>query len=104
MPAQCYSIDEIKNRLQPVFESAPIYRAVLFGSFAKNLATDKSDIDIVIDSRGELLNINFYGVLEDMTQTLGRKVDLIELSEIKPGSPISLEIESQGVLLYDRQR
>jgi len=43
------------------------------------------------------------GVLEDITQALGKQVDLIELSEIKHGSPIFEEIERQGVLLYDRQ-
>ncbi|KUO71690.1 MAG: nucleotidyltransferase [Desulfosporosinus sp. BRH_c37] len=95
--------DEIKRKLLPVFDAAPVYRAILFGSYARDMATDESDVDIVIDSRGELLNINFYGVLEDITQTLGKQVDLIEFSEIKPGSPIFEEIESQGVLLYDRQ-
>jgi len=97
------NVDEIKNKLRPVFDAVPVYRAILFGSYARDMATDKSDVDIVIDSRGELLNINFYGVLEDITQTLGKQVDLIELSEIKPGSPIFEEIERQGVLLYDRQ-
>ena len=58
-----YSIDEIKTRLNPIFMSAPVYKAVLFGSYAKGNATENSDIDIVIDSRGELININFYGVL-----------------------------------------
>ncbi|KTE90035.1 nucleotidyltransferase [Desulfitobacterium hafniense] len=95
-------VAEIKDKLFPIFEAAPIYQAILFGSFAQNKATDSSDVDIVIDSRGELLNIKFYGVLEDITQTLGRKVDLFEISEIRPGSPIDYEIRQQGVLLYDR--
>ena len=97
-----YSVNEIRDILRPVFESAPIYSAILFGSYAKGQATDKSDIDIVIDSRGELLNINFYGVLEDITQALGKPVDLIEMSEIRPGSPIQDALENEGVVLYDR--
>lgn len=95
-------VAEIKDKLFSIFEAAPIYQAILFGSFAQNKATDSSDVDIVIDSRGELLNIKFYGVLEDITQTLGRKVDLFEISEIRPGSLIDHEIRQQGVLLYDR--
>lgn len=93
---------EIRDKLLPIFKTAPIYRAILFGSFAQNKATENSDVDIVIDSRGELLNIHFYGVLEDITQALGRKVDLFELSEIRPGSSIDREIKRQGVQLYER--
>jgi predicted nucleotidyltransferase len=99
-----YHLDEIRSRLKPVFDAAPVYRAVLFGSYAKGKATESSDIDIVIDSRGELINIGFYGVLEDITETLGKKVDLFEISEVKQNSPIYSEIQSEGVLLYDRQR
>lgn len=103
MMSNVYPIHEIQRLLKPVFDSAPVYRAVLFGSYAKGMATEGSDIDIVIDSRGELLNIDFYGVLEDITETLGKKVDLFEITEIKPNSPIYGEIQNQGVLLYDRQ-
>jgi len=99
-----YHLHEIRSRLKPVFDAAPVYRAVLFGSYAKGKATESSDIDIVIDSRGELINIGFYGVLEDITETLGKKVDLFEISEVKQNSPIYSEIQSEGVLLYDRQR
>lgn len=76
-----YSVDEIKSILLPVLETAPVYRAILFGSYAKGSQTDNSDIDIVIDSRGELLNIDFYGVLEDITTLLGKRVDLFEITD-----------------------
>ena len=98
-----YRIDEIRSRLKPVFDAVPVYRAVLFGSYANGKATESSDIDIVIDSRSELLNIHFYGVLEEITETLGKKVDLFEIAEIKQNSPIYREIQNEGVLLYDRQ-
>lgn len=98
-----YSVDEISTKLRPVFEKTPVYKAILFGSYAKGMANDNSDIDIVIDSRGELLNINFYGVLEDITESLGKRVDLFELSEIQRNTPIGNQIEQEGVLLYDRQ-
>ena len=95
-----YSFEEIKNILSPVFTSNAVYRAVLFGSYAKGRATDKSDIDIVIDSKGELLNINFYGLLEEITEKLNKKIDLFEISEIKENSPIFEIIQNEGVLLY----
>ncbi|GHV50939.1 nucleotidyltransferase [Synergistales bacterium] len=97
-----YHISEIREKLLPIFHAAPIYRAVLFGSYANGEATAESDVDIVIDSRGELLNISFFGVLEDIVTALGKKVDLIEISEIREGSPILNEISSQGIVLYER--
>ena len=98
--SKVYSLEEIKKLLYPIFISNAVYKAVLFGSYAKGLATNNSDIDIVIDSKGELLNINFYGLLEEITERLSKSVDLFEISEIAKGSPIYDEIQEQGVLLY----
>ena len=95
-----YSLDEIKQMLYPIFMANAVYKATLFGSYAKGLATNKSDIDIVIDSRGELLNINFYGLLEEIKDKLRKEVDLFEVSEIKKDSSIYKEIEKEGILLY----
>ncbi len=97
-------IDEIKEKLHPIFASSPVYRAVLFGSYAKGVATDRSDLDIVLDSRGELRGIHFYGILEDVVTALDKRVDLFEISEIRPDSPIMNEITKGGVVLYERQR
>jgi hypothetical protein len=98
-----YSINEIKAMLFPIFETAPVYRAILFGSYAKGCQNENSDIDIVIDSKGELLNIAFYGVLEDITNRLGKRVDLFEITEIKNNSDMQAILDKEGVVLYDRK-
>jgi predicted nucleotidyltransferase len=98
-----YDINEIKRRLTPVFQSAPVYRAILFGSYSTGKATPDSDVDIVIDSQGELLDIRFCGVLEDISERLSKRIDLIEISEIRKDSPIFSEIMNHGVLLYEKQ-
>ena len=89
--------------LYPVFAAYPVYSATLFGSYAKGDATEQSDVDIVIDSRGQLLNMDFYGVLDEITECLGKPVDLFELSEIHKPSPVYTKIQQEGVRLYDRQ-
>ena len=104
MTQTIYNQNEIKEKLIPIFKSAPIERAILFGSYAKGLQTPASDVDIVIDSKGELLNINFYGVLEDITECLNKRINLIEISEIHKDSPIFTAVENEGIVLYDRQR
>ena len=102
--SRIYSVQEIKEALFSIFDANPmIYSAVLFGSYAKGEATEQSDVDIVIDSRGQLLNINFYGVLDEITERLGKKVDLLELSEIKKPSDIYTKIQRGGITIYERQ-
>lgn len=98
-----YDIDEIKVILHPIFISSPVYTAILFGSYAKGVATHNSDLDIVIDSKGELLNINFYGLLEEIVQRLNKRVDLFEISEIKKDSEIYKSIQEEGVVVYEKQ-
>jgi predicted nucleotidyltransferase len=97
-----YTVRELADKLRPVFASAPVYRAVLFGSYARGTATARSDVDVIIDRRGELRGLNFYGVLDDMVRALDKPVDLFEAAEIRPDSPIRDEIARRGIVLYER--
>ncbi|MDR1093067.1 MAG: nucleotidyltransferase domain-containing protein [Clostridiales bacterium] len=96
-----YTIAELKDKLTPVFEGAPVYRAILFGSYAKGAADGDSDVDIIIDSRRELININFYGVVGNAEDAVGKYVDMYEISQIRPESPIYPCI-GEGVVIYER--
>jgi predicted nucleotidyltransferase len=98
-----YTQNEIKEKLEPIFKEAPIERAVLFGSYAQGLQTPSSDVDIVIDSAGRIRGIDFFGVLEEITVCLDKRVDLIEKYEIQKNSPILRTIEQEGVVLYERK-
>ena len=102
MSTKVYTIQELKDILQEVLKSFSVKRAILFGSYAKNVQTDKSDIDLVIDSEGKLLNIYFYGLLEDLVQKLQKNVDLFEISEIQKGSRIYNDIQKEGIVIYEK--
>jgi len=101
--SKIYTIDELRKKLFPVFSQSPVYKAVLFGSYAKGNATNISDVDIVIDSKGELININFFGVIAAAEDAIGKDIDMLEISQIRPDSPILNHITSEGVILYERQ-
>ena len=102
MSEKIYTIEEIKEMLHEVLKNFSVKKAILFGSYAKNTPTSKSDIDLVIDSEGTLLNIYFYGLLEDLVQKLQKDVDLFEISEIQKDSQIYKDIENEGVVVYEK--
>lgn len=96
-----HSIAELKTILSPVFISYGISRAVLFGSVAKGTATEKSDLDLLVDSnlRGGL---KFVGFIEAVRRTVGMPVDILDISHIEKGSKIDREIHSTGVMIYEK--
>jgi predicted nucleotidyltransferase len=59
-------------------------------------------VDILIDSKGKIRGIDFFGVLEDITETLKIPVDLIEASQIIDGGRAQQEIAETGVVIYER--
>ncbi|MEG0707967.1 MAG: nucleotidyltransferase domain-containing protein [Cellulosilyticaceae bacterium] len=79
-----------------------IAKAVLFGSYAKGLADDNSDVDICIDSRGKLKGFDFIDVMEDIREKLQKEVDLIDVTHIDKGSRVEQEINSTGVMIYEK--
>ena len=101
MNESIYSIEKIKNIVVPVLKQHKVKKAVLFGSYAKQCATEHSDIDIYIDSGGVLNGLNFFTVYNDIESCLNKKVDLIEALDIDKGSKIHDEITEYGVILYE---
>ena len=97
-----YTTNEIKERLRPIFSAVPIEKAVLFGSYAKGNPTRTSDVDILIDSKGKIRGIDFFGILEDITEALSVSVDLIEASQVIDGGQAQREIAETGVVIYER--
>lgn len=95
-----YSVSQIKNKLNPVFRRNNVRKAVLFGSYSKGLATSDSDVDILVDSG--LPGLSFFGLLEDVCQSLDCPVDLIDTEDVVPGSDIEREIERTGTVIYEQ--
>ena len=97
-----YTVNEIKEKLLPIFNAIPVERAILFGSCANGKSTRTSDVDILIDSKGKIRGIDFFGVLEDITEVLSVPVDLIEASQIIDGGRAQREISETGIVIYER--
>lgn len=102
MSSKIYTIEELKEMLSEILKNFSVKKAILFGSYAKNTPTPTSDIDLVIDSEGKLLNINFYGLLEELVEKMEKNIDLFEISEIQKNSRIYDDIQKEGVVVYEK--
>lgn len=91
---------DIQTMLYPVFADYGIARAVLFGSFAKGTATDKSDIDLLVESG--LHGLHFVGFMEAVRQAANRPVDIFDVTHIEKGSRLDQEIQATGVTIYEK--
>lgn len=74
----------IRKRAASVLKAHGISRAGIFGSFARGTATRKSDVDILIDTRGKIGLFAMVGLKQSLEKELKRKVDLVEYRAIKP--------------------
>lgn len=97
------SIESLRQKLVPIFDKEPILKCTLFGSYAKGKYDEFSDIDLVIDSEGQLLGLDFFRVLDEIVNTLNMDVDLFEQAEIVRGSPMDEVIKQEGITLYERK-
>ena len=70
----------------------------MFGSYAKGLASQRSDVDILVYSG--LKRLAFFGLLEDVVTALDKNVDMPDTSQIIPNSLVDREISKNGVLIY----
>ena len=51
MSKKIYTIEEIKKILAKILKELPVYQVILFGSYAKNEATQASDMDFIVDTK-----------------------------------------------------
>jgi len=94
-----YSVKDISDVLMPVFGSYHIRKAILFGSYSKGMASENSDIDLLVDSG--LKGLRFVGLIEDIRKAVGKEVDVLDVSHIEKNSSIEKEIKDSGVIIYE---
>ena len=94
------SVSDIKNAITPVFEEYGVSRAVLYGSYAKGCADEKSDVDLLVDSG--LRGFAFTGFMEDLFMKLNKPVDVIDITHIIKESEIDKQIQQTGVVIYEK--
>lgn len=83
-----YTLDEIRSRVKPVAEKYNLRAVYLFGSYARNEATENSDIDLLVDRSGSKIQSMFDmgGLYEDLCRTMCKEVDLVTTQTLEQAS------------------
>lgn len=84
------------------FETQPVLKAWLFGSFARGEETPQSDVDILVEfDHGQPIGLLRYaGMWREIEELVGRKVDLVEEGTLMPFAAESANRDKQ--LIYER--
>ena len=89
------TIEKIKVLLIPILQKHEIKMCYLFGSYAKGIAKETSDVDLLVDT--DITGLQFFGLVEEIRTALHKKIDLLRLKDIQINNPISLEILKDGI-------
>lgn len=88
------------SRIQHFFRKKPVLRAYLFGSQARNEASENSDVDILVELDYEQkIGWEFVTMKLELESLLGMKVDLVSTKGLSPF--IGPYIEAEKQLIYE---
>ena len=98
------STQMMQKTIADYFKTQPVLKAWLFGSFARGEETPRSDVDILFvpDRSGKPFTLFTHGgMLMDLQELLGRKVDLVEEGSLRPYAAESANRDK--ILIYERK-
>lgn len=80
--------ERLRDVVLPILKPYGLKRLAVFGSYARGDETPDSDIDLLVEfedpPRRKLSLLDWVGLELEMGALLGRKVDMVSFSGIKP--------------------
>jgi len=93
-----YNIAELSATVNEIVATYPVTKVFLVGSYARNAATDTSDIDLVLE--GDDLSEAYWEILFRLEDRLKVKIDVMTMRGLE-GSLLKESVMKDGVLLYE---
>ena len=91
-------LEYISRKCSEIFDKYKINFCYLFGSYAKGKAKDDSDVDLLIST--EIKGLKFFGLVEEIRNSLHKKVDVIEVAGLMDNVELLEEILKDGIKIY----
>ena len=79
-----HQIDEIKKMLIKVLREHGVKKAALFGSIVRGEATERSDIDLLVEFVGRKSLLDLAGLKLELQELLKKKVDVVTYKSLHP--------------------
>jgi predicted nucleotidyltransferase len=105
-----YTLEEIKDLIDPIAKKYQLKALWVFGSYARGEATEESDVDFLMDNSDSIaLDLcGFIGIANEFEKITNKKVDLITIKALygprmrKYFSETMNTITNERVLLYEK--
>ena len=92
------TVDDIRRKCSKVLEQYDVNFCYLFGSYAKGKETPSSDVDLLISAN--IKGLKFYGLVEELRTALQKRVDVLDMNQLKGNLELTEEILKDGVKIY----
>lgn len=77
-------LQSIKSRVVPILKKHDVSRAGIFGSYARGKQNKQSDIDLLVEFKGEKTLIDLAAMELQLEQTIKKKFDVLTYNSINP--------------------
>jgi predicted nucleotidyltransferase len=93
---------DIIKKISDYFQTQPIEKAWLFGSFTRGEQSEESDIDILVNfsNNSKMSLLKYANIINNLEKITGRKVDLVEEGQLKPFA--KKNVDRERVLIYKK--
>lgn len=95
------TIEKITEIINEVLKEYDVEYCYLFGSYAKNVQKENSDIDLLIS--GNVPGLKFYGLVEKLREGFRKKVDLLDIKQLNNNQELLNEILKDGIKIYGKK-
>ena len=72
------------DKIITILQRHGVKKISVFGSYARGEASPQSDIDIIVEFSDRKSLLDLVGIEQELSETLGRKVDLLTEKSINP--------------------
>ncbi|RPI16644.1 MAG: hypothetical protein EHM58_11475 [Ignavibacteriae bacterium] len=90
--------DEIYSKIVEFLKAKGASKVAVFGSYVRDEETPESDIDVMVDFVRPIDLFEIVGIEQDLSESLGLKVDLLTEGDISPY--IISEVKNNMRILY----
>ena len=92
------TLTTIKEKVSQVLVKYDVNFCYLFGSYSRKSANEGSDVDLLIDTT--VTGLAFYGLVEELRNTLCKKIDLLKLNQLDGNEELLRDIFKDGIRIY----